>query len=129
MSAKHVLTFTLQQLDEDGETLARRQFSVEDDDITAGELRAGYLIDTSQATISVPVTQPRQLLLRNTSASQKITVVWTPYGGAEVTINKLGPGGTIALWDPTAAATGIGVSSLKLTGDVAGATYELFIGG
>lgn len=129
MSIQNNLSITLQELDVNGQVTTRRVFTVSDTAAVVGEFRSGVLVDTNQVTITVPTTQPRQILFKNTHASAKITVVWTPYGGAEATINKVGPGGIIALWDATAAATGIGVSSLKLTSDTNNATYELFIGG
>lgn len=127
--AQNNLTLILEQKDSNGQFLARRQFTISETDPDAGEFRSGILIDTNQATITLPFAQCRQILFRNTHTSAKITVVWTPQGGAEATINKVGPGGGIALWDDTAATTGIGISSLKLTSDVANATYELFVGG
>jgi hypothetical protein len=127
--SKHILSFTLQQLDDNGQVLARRVHSVAEEDPTAGEFRAGILVDTNQATISLPTTQVRQLIFFNTHATAKITVVFTPYGGAEATINKVGPGGALAVFDATAAGTGIGISSLKLTSDTVNGTYECFLGG
>lgn len=127
--AKHVLNFTLQQLDDNGQVLARRSYVVAEEDPTAGEFVQGYAVDTNQATVSLPYTQIRQLVFFNTHATAKFTVVFTPYGGAEATINKVGPGGAVVLFDATAAATGIGISSLKLTSDTVGGTYEAFIGG
>lgn len=129
MSIQNNVSIVLQQLDTNGQVTVRRVFLVSDTAPTVGEFRSGTLIDTNQATISLPITQPRQVLFKNTHATAKVTVVWTPFGGAEATINKIGPGGAILLWDATAAGTGIGVSSLKLTSDTANATYELFIGG
>lgn len=131
MAITNNLTYTLQQLDADSNILARKQVTVSDDAATVGEWRSGYLLTTAQATISLAglIAQIRQIYLRNTHATGKITVVWTPYGGAEVTVTTLGPGASIALWDPTPAATGIGISSLKLTTDVAATTFELYVGG
>lgn len=126
---KNNLSLTLQQLDSNDTALARKVFTISDTTPTVGEWRSGVLIDTSQTTISLPLTQPRQVLFHNTHATAKITVVWTPFGGSEVTVSKLGPGGGIALWDPTAAGSLIGISTLKLTSDTINGTYELFIGG
>jgi hypothetical protein len=127
--AQNNITVTLKQLDTSDQLLARRDYTASDTAPTVGEFRAGYLTDTSQATISLPFTTIRQLLFKNTHATAKITVVFTPNGGAEATINKVGPGGTLILWDGTAAVTGLGITSLKLTSDTAGGTYELFLGG
>ena len=129
MAIQNSLTITIQQLDATSSRIVNRPFTVTDTLATVGEFRSGTLIDTNQTTISLPIAQPRQILFKDTHASAKITVVWTPNAGAEVTVCKVGPGGVIALWDPTAAASGIGISTLKLTSDVANATYELYIGG
>lgn len=122
------LTFELKQIDSSEGILARRVFTVSETAPTVGEFRSGILTDTSQTTISLPYTTIRQLLLKNTHATATITVVWTPNGGAEATINKLGPGAALALWDDTTTATGIGITSLKLTASAASTTYELFLG-
>lgn len=127
--AQNNISVTLQQLDSNGEHLARRVFSVSEDSPLVGAFRVGVLPDTNQATISLPCTYVQQLLFRNTHATAKVTVVWTPSGGAEATVNKVGPNGVIILWDPTAQATGIGITSLKLTADTVNTTYELFLGG
>jgi hypothetical protein len=126
--AEHILSTTLQQLDDEGQTIARRQTSYSDTDPSVGENRVGLLTDTSEATISLPITQPRQVAITNTHASAKITVKWTPTGVAKVTIIILGPGDGIAFWNQNTGAT-YGISALYLTSDVANATYELFIGG
>lgn len=129
MSQQNTLIFELKQLDSSSNTMARRTFTVTDSAASAGEFRSGILLDTNQTTINLPYATIRQLLIRNTHATGKITVVFTPNGGAESTINKLGPGGTMALWDSTTAATTIGITSLKFTADTANTTFELFAGG
>jgi hypothetical protein len=121
-------TSTIQQLDDVGATLARATVTVSDVDPTVGELRAGYLVDTNEATISLPFTQIRQFQLKNTHASAKITVKWTPTTGASATILILGPGDVVAFWHSVTGAT-YGFSQLKLTSDTAAATYSLYLGG
>lgn len=129
--AKNILTVTVQQLDDNGEVMARRTFSTTETDADAGDWRNGYLPDTSATSISFTgiITTARQVLFRNPHATAKITVEWTPNGGSISTINKVGPGGTLILWDDTTAATTIGITALRLTSDTAGVNYELFIGG
>lgn len=127
--AQNNISVTLQQLDDDGEHLARRVFSVSETDPSAGEFRSGILTTTAQTTITLPFATIRQLLVRNTHATAKLTVVLTPNGGAEATVNQVGPSGCVVIWDPTAVASGIGITSLKLTSDTANGTYELFVGG
>lgn len=122
------LSITLHQLDGAGETLARRLASFSDAAPTAGEYRAGVLADTSEATITLPVAQVRQVYIANTHASAKITVKWTPNGGSKVTILILAPGDMIAFWNETTGTT-VGVSTVSLTSDTSSATYEMFLGG
>lgn len=125
------LTYTLVQLDAVGATQARRVFTVSDTVNTSGEWRSGVLpTAAAQVTISFNglASQIRQLLFKNTHASAKFTVVWTPSGGIEATVAVIGPGGSIGLWDPNTNASN-GISSLKLTSDTNNGTFELFLGG
>ncbi len=127
--AKNTLSVTAWNEDGNGQIKGRTVFSVSDPAPQVGQLLEGLLIDTNQATIGLPIAQPRQIMLRNTHATAKITVTWTPFGGAQAIAGTIGPGAAIGLWDPTAAGTSIGISSLKLQSDTSNATYELFIGG
>lgn len=129
MATTNNITWTLQQLDSAAKTLASRTVTLTDAAATVGDFRGvGTLVVTSQVTIGLPIAQVRQLELRNTHTTAKITVVWTPTTGAEATVIILGPGDGISFWH-TAAGTTLGVSSLKLTSDTVNATYELFMGG
>lgn len=128
MSISNIFSAKIQELDVNGQTLARREISASDTSATAGEFNSGYLADTSQTTIGLPITQVRQLWLRNTHSSAKITVVWTPNGGASATVIILGPNDQCMFWHNN-TGTSYGISSLKLTSDTSAATYELFIGG
>lgn len=128
MSITNTITSTIQELDAAGATLARRVAPASDTAATVGEFRSGNLIDTNQATISLPVAQVRQVWVRNIHASARITVVWTPNGGAQATIIVLGPNDQVMLWHTTTNAA-YGISSLKLTSDTANAPYELYLGG
>ena len=128
MAITNTFTSTLQQLDANGQTLARRVASSSDTAGTVGEFRSGNLTDTNQATISLPVAQVRQVWVRNTDTAGNITVVWTPTTGAEVTAAVIGPQDQIMLWHTNTGAT-FGVSTLKLTASVANTTYELYVGG
>jgi|SRR3990167_548702 len=129
--AKNVLTVELQQQDDNGAVLARTKFDITETDPDSGEWRSGFLLTTAETTISFAgvSAQARQILLRNTHATAKITVKWTPYGGAEATIGVIGPGGFMGWWDDTAAAASIGISGMKLTSDTASTTFLLFLGG
>lgn len=129
MASQHIFSYTLQQLDTNGNVKARSSQSVTQNSPTAGQLIEGSAPDTGAHSITLPITQPRQIVFYNTHATAKFTIIWTPFGGASATINLIGPGGVLALFDPTAATTGNGVSALSVTSDTSGGTYELFIGG
>ena len=127
--AKNILSTTIQQLDANGQSLSRRVTSVTDATPTVGDFRGLGLLTASGATsISLPITQVRQIQLRNTHASAKITVTWTPTTGASVVAGVLGPGDMIALWSQTTGST-YGISALSLNSDTANTTYEMFTGG
>lgn len=128
MAITNIVTTTIQQLDANGAITNRRVATVTDAAATVGELISGNLIDTNQTTITLPILQVRQLWVRNTDDAETLTVVWTPYGGAQATIAVLGPNDQLTLWHTTTGATK-GVSSLKLTASGANTTFEVFVGG
>lgn len=128
--AQNALTWTLQQLDGSGNTLARRVTTITDTAPTTGDYRgSGSLPDNSAHTITLPTTQIRQLYIKNNHSSANITVAWTPNGGASATILVIGPGATLGFWDPNTGSS-YGISALTLTSSTNAATpYELFLGG
>ena len=129
MAITNTITTTIQELDANGQTLARRVASVSDAAATVGQFRAGNLTDTSETSISLPVTQVRQLWVRNTDTVATITVKWTPNGGTETATGVvLGPTDQIMLWHTTTGSTK-GISSVKLTASEANATFEIYLGG
>lgn len=129
MASTNNITFTLQQLDSAAKTLASRTVTLSDTAATVGDFRGiGTLIDATLTTIGLPILQVRQLELRNTHTTAKITVTWTPNGGASAVVLILGAGDGICFWHTAAGAT-LGISQLKLQSDTANATYELFLGG
>ena len=129
MAITNIISTAIQQLDANGQVLARRAASTQDSAGTVGQFRAGNLIDTSETSISLPVAQVRQLWVRNTDSAATITVKWTPNGGSETTTGiVLGPNDQIMLWHTTTGSTK-GVSSVKLTASEANATFEIYTGG
>jgi hypothetical protein len=128
--AENNLTITMQQLDATLSVLAKQTFLASDTNPTVGDYRgAGNLVDNTLTTISLPITQPRQIMIRNTHVSAKITVTWTPNGVSSVVVGVIGPGDVIALWNQ-AAGTSYGISQLKLQSDTASnTTFQLFLGG
>ncbi len=126
--AQNNLTATIQQLDSVGATLARRVTTYSDIAPSVGDFTAGLLTVLTEVTITLPIAQARQVMIHNTHATAKITVKWTPNGGAKATIIILQPGDMIAFWSPLTGATN-GISLLTLTSDTLNATYESFVGG
>jgi len=127
--SQNIATVEVRQLNSNATSLLHRVYTVVESDPDAGQFASGVLLNTNQTSISLPFTSARQVLIKNTSTVNNITVVWTPNGGAEATVNKLGPGAMILLWDDTAPAAGIGITSLKLTASSSPTTYEVFVGG
>lgn len=122
------LSLTLRQIDDAGEMLSRRVFAASDTAPVVGEWRSGLLVSTGSVSISLPYTQIRQCLVRNTHGSAVITVGWTPTTGASGPVVVLGPSDCISFWNQNTGAT-YGISALTLTSTVLNADYELFLGG
>lgn len=123
------LSLLLNQQDSSGVNILNRSIGAISYSGSVGEFFKGTLADTSehQQTFPQGLTTALQVYVKNTHATAKITVAWTPTGGAKSTIVVLGPGAGIALWEAT--ATSVGVTTLYLTSDTAAATFEAFIGG
>jgi len=128
MAITNTFTVTIQELDANGQTLARRVASTSDTAATVGEFISGNLATTAESTITLPVAQVRQIWVRNTDSTATITVKWTPTTSSEVTVAVLSPNDQLALWHTTTGAT-LGASTLKLTASATNTTYEVFIGG
>lgn len=124
------LTLRVNQQDVNGVNIVDRTIGAISYDGSVGEFRVGNLSDTAehQQTFPQGLTTALQFYFKNTHATAKITVAWTPTGGAKSTIAIIGPGGSIALWGATSAGS-VGFTALYLTSDVAAATFEYFIGG
>jgi hypothetical protein len=129
MASTNNITWTLQQLDANAKTLASRTVTLTDPAASVGDFRGiGVLIDSTLQTITLPTAQVRQLEIRNTHTTAKITVSWTPSTGALATILVLGPGDGICFWHQGTGTT-LGISLLKLQADTSLTTYEMFLGG
>lgn len=127
--AQNNVTLTIQQLDATGTTVARRVFTSSDTAPTVGEWREGNLINNSLTSISLPVAQVRQVLIRNTHATATITVTWTPNGGASAVAGVIGPGDELSMWSQATGAS-YGISALSLQSSAASnTTFEMFLGG
>ncbi len=128
MAITNTFTANIQQLDTNGQTLARRVSPVSDNAATTGEFISGNLINTNLTAITLPVAQARQIWVHNTDSAATITVIWTPTTGASATVAVLGPNDQLMLWHTTTGATK-GISALSLTASEANATYEVYVGG
>jgi hypothetical protein len=129
MALTNTLEYLIRLYDLSTQVTSVRTATISDSTPTAGETRNGTLIDTNEATISLPVTTVRQVFVKNTHATADITVAWTPSGASKISVIKLGPGDGIILWGKNAAASLRGITQLSLTASTAGATYDLMIGG
>ncbi len=125
---QNILTATIQQLDNTAQQVLRRQVTVTDSAPTVGEWNVGNLPTTTPTVIALPIAQVRQLVIRNIHASAKMTVTWTPTGGASATVLVLGPSDVVGFWHQT-TGTSYGVSALTLQSDTANTPYELYLGG
>lgn len=127
MSVTNNLTLVINQQDADGVNILNRSIGAISYEGSVGEFESGKLTDTSEHQQTLPVTTVFQFYFKNTHASAKITVAWTPSGGAKSTIQVVQPGGELSFWHPV--VTSGGFTALYYTSDVANATFEHFIGG
>jgi hypothetical protein len=106
------------------------------DVLTSGGMFYVATPDAASHVINFPlgVTIVKHLYIRNTgSGSQSLLVTWAPNGGAAVTIALLGPGDVLVYWQdslgaPLVTAINQGLTSLSVQSNVAGVTYEYFLG-
>lgn len=81
---------------------------------------------TSPTSVALPVSPVLFVYLKNTHATQTLSVTWTPNGGASNPVITLQPGSAIILLE---AAAGAGITALAVTGSLAGTTAEYVIAG
>lgn len=83
-------------------------------------------VGTSPVTIALPISPTQVVYVRNTHATQTLTVAWTPTGGASNTVVVLQPNGYILFGEPNVTS---GITALTLTGSLAGTTCEYILVG
>lgn len=84
-------------------------------------------VGTSPSTVTLLTNPSTFLYIKNTHATQTLTVTWTPNGGASNPVLTLQPGAFICFGE---VANGFsGITGLSLTGSGAGTTFEYIIGG
>lgn len=84
-------------------------------------------IGTSPTSVTLPISPVTFVYLKNTHATQTLTVAWTPNGGSSNTVVVLQPGSYISFGETVQATSG--VTTITLTGSGAGTTVEYIIGG
>lgn len=83
-------------------------------------------IGTSPTSISLPVSPTNFVYIKNTHATQTLTITWTPNGGSSNAVVTLKPSSSIIL---TEAASGVGITALTLTGSGAATSCEYILAG
>lgn len=78
--------------------------------------------------ITLPTTVVLQCYVKNLHATNTVTVIATPQGGASTTMQVVGPGGVFLFWQTATAGT-YGVTALTLTASGANTPVEYFLGG
>jgi len=86
---------------------------------------SGFSVGTSPVTITLPISPVTFVYIKNTHATQTLTVIWTPNGGASATVIVLQAGAWINFGEATALS---GITALSLTGSGASTTCEYVLG-
>lgn len=84
------------------------------------------LFGTTPTSIGLPASPSQFVYIKNTHATQTLTVTWTPNAGASNPVITLEPGSAIVFIE---TIVGAGITALTLTGSAAGTTAEYVIGG
>lgn len=130
-ASQNNVSLILNQQDANGVNILNRLFGAIAYSGVDGQFTVGSLTDTSAHAQTFPsmITTVLQYFIKNTSpGAQVLTVTWTHTGGASAVVQALPPGSVLAFWC-TAGASPAGITALSLQSDVAGATFEQFIGG
>lgn len=128
MAITNTLSPTLQSFDASANQIVKRVVTVTSTTPTVGDFRQGTCTDTSLNAITLPVALVLQFYFKNTHATAKLTLKWTPQGVTLVTTSVLGPGDAIMFWHTVTSVTA-GFTAFSLQSDTSGATYEAFFGG
>jgi hypothetical protein len=83
-------------------------------------------IPNSPTSIALPVSPTQVVYIKNTHATQTLTVTWTPQGGSSNPVVTLQPGAYILFGEPVA---GGGISALSLQGSAANTSVEYILVG
>jgi hypothetical protein len=130
--ANVVSTFqlTITAVDINNQQPVTRTYTVKLTNGNTGEfsLYQNIAVALADYVVQLPGTPLQAIAVKNNSATAKLTVKWTPNGGAAVTVVVIGPGGMVSYIDPTAAGAGIGITNLTLNTDTAGTPVEIYMG-
>lgn len=94
---------------------------------TFQEVQAGTF-GTSPTSISLPVSPTQFVYIKNTHASNTLTVSWTPASGTSAIVTTLAPGSAIILLQ-AAVTSGGGITALSFTASAASTTAEYILAG
>jgi len=83
-------------------------------------------IGTSPTSISLPISPVQTVYIRNTHATQTLTVTWTPNGGASNIVVTLQPNSWIMLSESNLTS---GITALSLQASGANTTVEYILAG
>jgi hypothetical protein len=83
-------------------------------------------IPASPTSIALPVSPTQVVYVKNTHATQTLTVTWTPTGGASNVVVTLQPGAYILFAESNSTS---GITALSLQGSGANTTAEYVLAG
>lgn len=93
---------------------------------TAQTYSQNQLIGSSPTSITLPISPAQFIYVCNLHATQTLTVIWTPNGGASATIIVLQPSALIVHVAPNTTS---GITALSLQGSGANTNAEYIIAG
>lgn len=128
MAITNTLVQRVLQADANGTEYVHKTVETAAPTMTNGGFESRTLTTTNLTAIALPATTVLQLVLTNTHASARITVTWTPTGGASAVTQVLGPGASVAFWHVT-NTTGSGITALSVQASAVNATFDMFLGG
>jgi hypothetical protein len=128
MALDNLLKMIVTSTDANGIDTITKRMRAENTTAANVELASATLADTNAHSQTLPKSPALQVLVLNTHATAKLTVTWTPQGGASCIAAVLGPGDVLVLW-ATATSGSAGITALSLQSDTSGQTFDMFLGG
>jgi hypothetical protein len=81
-------------------------------------------IGTTSVSVTLPASPTQLLYAKNLSASQTITITWTPQGATSAEVAVLQPNAMIFFFNP-----GAGITALSVVASAAGAVIDYVLAG